>query len=210
VSDWEAEFESKMRRNEKWHARWDAYSEEDEMSHAYTDHETGLEIDPERLDSRHNDEGAALERLSLGDDWLSNASSGGESRSRGSSSDFGGGDTDAQAAAAMAMATTTATTLPATADFVAAAQLPPPPPLPRRPPLPPEIALWRRCGGEVILRISPCPAAALAHMIRERLVLHRERKTLRVSYKTRTLCLSFFLYVYTAFLSCFKLVGDKK
>ena len=49
ASDYDAEFVQGMRRNDKWHQRWDAYAETDEMGHDYTD-EVTLEIDLSRLD----------------------------------------------------------------------------------------------------------------------------------------------------------------
>ena len=45
--------------------------------------------------------------------------------------------------------------------------------------LPSACASWLRTGGDVVLRVAPCDAAALASSLHQRLPLHKERTALR-------------------------------
>jgi hypothetical protein len=103
--DHEAEFGEKcFRRNEKWHARWDAYCENDVMTFEYTNKDT-LEIDINTMEKKRDEDSA----LNSGPSF----------------------------------------------------------------PMPIELKEWQSRGGNAVLRLSPCPAASLITLIRERLVLHR-------------------------------------
>lgn len=108
--DYDAEFgERCFRRNEKWHARWESYCENDEMTFEFTDKDT-LEIDIASL-NRHCD-----------------------------------GDADDRKPGSGKASHTL---------------------------MPPELKEWNDRGGNAILRLSPCPAASLITLVRERLVLHK-------------------------------------